>query len=270
MANLTEEQTAPTTENQDNLSQQVQTDQTPESQAGTETGSGEAQKQTPTPEEVERKYADLEGEHKKLKSQLTKTSQELEQTKKLLEVVRPFWDEANAPARAPAQPEADAGLDVSRIEDQEGYITRAEHKKAIQSLINQVGQVIKSNAFVSEFRSQFPDLGDKGPREQLVTNYFTQRLQKGESRETALRGAIEDARDFINGLKGEGAASAKAEQEKIDQEKKEKAAAGAAAAAAGLGSSGLSTPKAEEKAPTQEEQLAQMRAAKAKTKRVSP
>jgi len=259
-----------TTEGQDSQSQQTAPEgqTTDQSQAGTQTSEGQTQTETP-----EDKYKKLEEKHKKLQSQFTKTSQEAEEAKKLLEIVKPYW-ESEAPsgtAENQAQTlQGEGDLSVSGGEDDGTYISRAEHKKEMQKVLGQVSNIIRTNSFVTGFRQQFPDLGDKGPKEQLVTHFFNDRIKKGEKRETALQGAISDARTFVKGLQEEGATVAKTEQEKAEQERKKKAAAGAAAAAAGLGSSGISAPKTVEPPLTQQDYLKKTRAARERTKSVSP
>ena len=250
--------------------QTPQGDQTPaadESQARTPTGEG----QTESPEEKAKRYDELKKKYKDLESKHTKLSQEAEQNKKLLDIIQPVWEtEGGQPAAANQAQTSQEDLGVSAGGDDQIYMTRAEHKKEIQQVLSQVNRIINTSNFVTNFRQEFPDLGDKGPKEQLVTHYFNERLKKGEKRENALQSAITDARAFIKSLEEKGAITAKTEQEKIEQENKKKAKAGAAAAAAGLGSAGISAPKTVEKPLTQEDYLKNKRAAKERTKTISP
>ncbi len=122
------------------------------------------------------------------------------------------------------------------LEDNEGDETFLTQKEA-KALEVRLDKKIKSNNFMNDFRTTYPDLGDKGVKEEMVRYFFEK--EKAGSFDQRVKKAVEATRNLLKTEQAKGTEAATTKQKEKDElEAKKKVSA---AKAGGLGS-GITTP----------------------------
>jgi len=170
-----------------------------------------------TPSEEDQKLSDLQ-------SKFDALSQDAERNKNLLDELTPLIDLSKV--KGEQQEEVDP--------DSEEFMTKGE-AKAFEKRIN---EKIATENFIRDFRTNHPEIADKGPKEEMV-RYFFER-EKG-SFDKRLQVAVDSTKSLLKSEQEKGTTKTKAEIEKAAKETKAKAEA--AAKASGLSSAGNTTAK---------------------------
>lgn len=202
---------------------------------------------------LKKELQDSHGARNDLQSKYDTGQQELVKTKKTLDELTPLVDfDAVGGAGAPAGGEGE-----------QTFLTRDEAK----ALEVRLDQKIRTNEFMADFRSKYPDLGDKGPKEQMVTYFFTEKTLHTESFDKRVESAVKAVRTLLKSEQTKGADEVK---ETADKDKKEtEAKAKAAAQASGLSSAGITSPQSKTADENEDESLSDYAAnRKAKTEKL--
>lgn len=191
----------------------------------------EETKVTPEPSEAEKKLTEQMGE---LQGKFDTLSQDAGKNSQLLTELEPFVDfEKMKRVRA-------GESDEFGEEGEQTFLTQQE-AKALETRIN---AKIKTNQFVQDFRTNYPDVADKGPKEEMVRFFFENKTPRTESFDKRLESAVKSTRDLLKSEQDKGADKIKSDEEKAAKETKAKEEA--AAKASGLSSAGITSSKASE------------------------
>jgi len=155
------------------------------------------------PENWEQRYKDLQSDH-------TRISQESAKNQQLIEAVSPHINWA-------ALEKAQRGESPEYSEDEMTFVS----KKDLNEHLRKVEQKIATETFRQDFRRDYPDLADKGPKEEMVRFFFEQKTLRTDTFDKRLKSAVASARNLF-----------KSEQQKGKNEGDQKNAE--AAAASGL------------------------------------
>lgn len=186
----------------------------------------------PEPSEAEKKLTEQMSE---LQGKFDSLAQDGVKDKQLLEELTPFVDwEGMKTGRA------GTATDELSEEGEPTFLTQQDAK----ALEKRVEQKIATNQFIQDFRTNYPDLADKGPKEELVRFFFDRKTLRTDSFDKRLEGAVKATRDLLKSEQDKGAEKIKTDEEKAAQEKKAKDEA--AAKASGLSSTGITSPKTSE------------------------
>lgn len=188
-------------------------------------------KPAPEPSETEK----LTEQMSELQGKFDSLAQNSAKDKQLLEEIAPLvnWDGMKA-SRSGGE------HDELGEEEAQTFLTQKEAK----ALEERIDQKLKTNEFMQDFRTNYSDLADKGPKEELVRYYFENKTLRTDSFDKRIESAVKAARALLKSEQDKGIAKTKADEEKAAQE--EKAKAEAAAKASGLSSAGITSPKASE------------------------
>jgi hypothetical protein len=178
-----------------------------------------------------------------LQSKYDTLAQDASRDKKLLEEVIPHVNFDQLRGGKTREEEEDY---LNEDGSEEPYLTKAEATK----LLKGIEQKIATTDFVRDFRTKFPDLADKGPKEEMVRYFFENKTLHTDDFDKRLESAVKAARELLKSEQDKGSEKTKAEKEKAAAEAKAKTEA--AAKAAGLSSAGLTSPKTEEGEKTEE------------------
>ena len=205
----------------DEETQTEQTEETTAEETSTEETTAEettAAEEKTTPSEVEQKLNELQSKYDSL-------SQDAAKSKHLLDELSPYVDYSRM----------QGGTTEEADESGDEFMTRAEAK----AFEKRIEQKLATENFTRDFRGKHPDLGDNGPKEELVRYFFEKEKGSFDSR---LESAVKAARNLLSSEQEKGATKTKAEIEKAAKEAKAKAEA--AAKASGLSSDGHTPAKA--------------------------
>ncbi len=205
-----------------------ETQETTETTETTETVKTEETK-APESSDAEKKLTEQMSE---LQGKFDTLSQGAEKDKQLLEQITPYVD---FEAVKKGQPGGES--DELGGEGEQTFLTQKEAK----ALEQRIDTKIKTSEFQRDFRDKYPDLGDKGPKEEMVRYYFEK--EKG-SFDKRLESAVELARALLKSERDKGKVEVEVDVEKKVKETKAKAEA--AAKASGLSSAGITSPKTSE------------------------
>jgi len=218
---------------------------TEEGQVDGQTAEGtEATEDTPTTTETEAKTAPepskaeqkLTEQVNELQGKFDTLSQDASRSEQLLKEIQPFvnWDGMKASRAGGGE------TDELGEEGEQTFVTKQE----LQAHEKRIEQKIATSDFQRDFRTKYPDLGDKGPKEELVRFYYENKTLRTDSFDKRLEGAVKAARALLKSEQDKGKAGTEADKEKAAQEAKAKAEA--AAKASGLSSAGITSPKESE------------------------
>jgi len=264
----------------DEKDQQTTNQQIDQSENKAETGSASGEGESQVSAEVSGQgqgqagqQQDVNEKIKTLEAELAKVSQRAASTETLMQTLAPFVERGFGAQQEQSQepPEQDLGMTT---DDESTFISRADHKKAIQELRTELLSTVRGTLLEQHLRQQYPDLADKGPKEDAFQGFARKRINAlnpaqrrvQDAVARALDEAAQDTRNWLRSIEQTGESKAKTDQQKKDQQAKEKQAAGIAAS--GLSSSGVSAPQAPPAVPTQEQHLQQMRTDQIKTKQI--
>ena len=175
-------------------------------------------KKETVPSEYEQKLNELQSKYDSL-------SRDAAKDKHLLDELSPYVDYNRM----------QGGTTEETDESDSEFMTRAE----VKAFEKRIEQKLATENFTRDFRGKHPDLGDNGPKEELVRYFFEKEKGSFDSR---LESAVKAARTLLSSEQEKGATKTKAEIEKAAKEAKAKAEA--AAKASGLSSAGHTTAKA--------------------------
>ena len=131
-------------------------------------------------------------------------------------------------------------------EEAEGYFLTQKEAKALEARID---SKIKTADFQRDFRTKYPDVGDKGPKEEMVRFFFENKTLRTDSFDKRLESAVKATRELLSVDSDKAVAEAKVKDGKTTAEAKAKAEA--AAQASGLDSGSITSPQAAEKDETE-------------------
>lgn len=184
-----------------------------------------------TPSETEQK---LQEQFNELQGRFDTLSQDSARQSQYLNEITPYVDFDGLKA------ERQGGESDSSEEDQ-SFLTKAEAK----SLEQKIEQKIKTAEFMREFRGKYPDLGDKGPKEEMVRFFFENKTLRTDSFDKRLESAVKATRSLLKDEQERALKEKEAADEKAAKEAKEKEEA--AAKASGISSGTITSPQKSEK-----------------------
>lgn len=185
--------------------------------------------------EAEQKLQEQIGE---LQGKFDTLSQDSSRNQKYLEEIWPYVD-------MDAYKEGRQGGGASDEEAEGSFLTQKE-AKALEARID---SKIKTADFQRDFRTKYPDVGDKGPKEEMVRFFFENKTLRTDSFDKRLESAVKATRELLSVDSDKAVAEAKVKDDKTTAEAKAKAEA--AAKASGLDSGSITSPQTAEKDETE-------------------
>lgn len=190
----------------------------------TEVAKTESEDESIEPSETER----LTSQMSELQGKFDNLSQDAAKNKQMLNEVTPY---VNFDAMK-------SGLGGSNDDEEEDTFLSQKEAKALEQRIE---QKIATNNFLRDFRTQYPDLADKGVKEDMVRFFFENKTLRNDSFDKRLESAVGAARSLLKSEQSKGEAKTKTALEK--EAAAVKAKAEAAAKASGLSSTGITSPQ---------------------------
>ena len=186
--------------------------------------------------EAEQKLQEQIGE---LQGKFDTLSQDASKNQQYLQEIWPYVD-------TDALREGQQGVGAVENEEAEGSFLTQKEAKALEARID---SKIKTADFQRDFRTKYPDVGDKGPKEEMVRFFFENKTLRTDSFDKRLESAVKATRELLSVDSDKAVAEAKVKDGKTTAEAKAKAEA--AAKASGLDSGSITSPQTAEKDETE-------------------
>lgn len=202
-------------------------------EAAEATKAAEAAAAVTTPSETEQK---LQEQFNELQGRFDTLSQDSSKQRQYLDEITPYVDFDGL--KAASQPGEGSS------EEDQSFVTKEDLARHTQK----IEQKIKTADFTREFRTKYPDLGDKGPKEEMVRFYFENKTLRTDSFDKRIESAVKATRNLLKNEVDTALAEKKAAEEKATQELKKKEEA--AAKASGISSGTITSPQKTESKET--------------------
>lgn len=215
------------------MEDETKTTETTENEQAQEIQAAEAESVVTEPTETEqlrKQVEELQASSSELQSKFDTLSHDSAKREQYLEQITPYVDfDGVKTSRQPGE------ADYS--EEDQSFLTKAE-AKALEQKIN---QRIATADFTRDFRGKYPDLGDKGPKEEMVRYFFENKTLRTDTFDKRLESAVKATRALLKtevdtALKDKEAAEKKAAKERKAKEE-------AAAKASGISSGTITSPQ---------------------------
>ena len=197
-------------------------------------------------EQLRQQIEELQASSSELQGKFDTLSQDSAKREQYLEQITPYVDFDGLKG---------SRQDTETSEEDQSFITKAE-AKALEQKIN---QRIATADFTREFRDKYPDLGDKGAKEEMVRYFFENKTLRTDSFDKRLESAVKATRTLLKTEVDTALKDKQAAEEKAAKERKAKDEA--AAKASGISSGTITSPqKAEKESQTSSDYIAERRA----------
>jgi hypothetical protein len=215
------------------MAEETKTEETTETEQTQETQVAETKTTEPTEtEQLRKQVEELQASSSELQSKFDTLSQDSTRREQYIEQISPYVDFDGLKT---------AGQDTDSSEEDQSFLTKAEAK----ALEQKITQTIATAEFQREFRVKYPDLGDKGPKEEMVRFFFENKTLRTDSFDKRLESAVNSTRNLLKTEQEKALKEKEAADEKAAKEAKEKEEA--AAKASGLSSGTITSPQKTEK-----------------------